>query len=64
MEDFMLAKAVSVIVASVLTVIALKRAMTMLKTMRQAKVRTQAPRDLRPTRLRQDPQTGVYYPEG
>ena len=59
----MLAKAVSVIVAGVLTVIAVRRALTMLKTLQHAKVRAEAPRDRQPTRLRQDPKTGVYYPE-
>ena len=58
----MLAKAVSVIVAGVLTVIALRRAMTMMKTMQKAKVRSQTPR-MPEKRLRQDPVTGVYYPE-
>jgi hypothetical protein len=63
MEGSMLAKAVSVIVAGVLTVIAVRRTLSMLKTMQHAKVRSQAPRGLEPTRLRQDPKTGVYYPD-
>jgi hypothetical protein len=62
MEGPMLAKAVSVIAAGVLTVITLRRAFTMMKSLQQAKVRAEAPRPPA-TRLRQDPNTGVYYPE-
>ena len=61
----MLAKAFSVIVAGVFTVIALKRAFTMFKALEKSKVRADAPPE-RPMvgRLRQDPVTGIYYPEG
>ena len=61
----MLAKAFSVIVAGVFTVIALKRMFTMFKALEKAKVRADAPRDRAVVgRLRQDPVTGIYYPEG
>ena len=59
----LIVRALSVLVAGVLTVFALKRMMAGLDT---AKVRVnpqQASRRRKVTRLRQDPRTGVYYPE-
>jgi hypothetical protein len=56
-------KAITVAVAGVLTVLAIRRVMNELEA---AKVRVRAkadPRSQRVTRLRQDPRTGVYYPE-
>ena len=56
-------KALTVLVAGVLTILALKR---MMGGLDGAKVRVkpkQADRPRKMTRLRQDPRTGVYYPE-
>ena len=56
-------KAITVAVAGVLTVLALRHVMNQLEA---AKVRVKAksdPRQRPVTRLRQDPRTGVYYPE-
>jgi hypothetical protein len=56
-------KAVAVIVAGLLTLFAVRRLMSELDAAK-VRVRTQDPRQPRPaTRLRQDPRTGVYYPE-
>jgi hypothetical protein len=56
-------KLLAVIVAGVLTVLTIRRVMQQLSAARvKAKVeRPAAPRAV--TRLRQDPRTGVYYPE-
>jgi hypothetical protein len=56
-------KAITVAVAGVLSLLALRHVM---KEFEAAKVRVRAktdPRQTRVTRLRQDPHTGVYYPE-
>jgi hypothetical protein len=56
-------KAITVAVAGLLTVLAVRQVMNGLEA---AKVRVRAktdPRNTRVTRLRQDPRTGVYYPE-
>lgn len=56
-------KAIAVAVAGVLTILAVRRVMRELEA---AKVRVKSaadPRGRRVTRLRQDPRTGVYYPE-
>ena len=56
-------RALTMLVAGALTIFALKRMMTSLDA---AKVRVkprQANRPRNTTRLRQDPRTGVYYPE-
>ncbi len=55
------AKAVSILLAGVLTVAAIRR---LLGAKQQAKARVQPDRNPHAvTRLRQDPRTGVYYPE-
>jgi hypothetical protein len=56
-------KLLAVVVAGVLTVLTIRRIMQQLSLARvKAKVeRPSAPRAV--TRLRQDPSTGVYYPE-
>jgi hypothetical protein len=56
-------KVLTLAVAGVLTVMTLKRIMDQF-LLQKSPVRAQAPRDPRTvTRLRQDPVTGVYYPE-
>jgi hypothetical protein len=56
-------KAVTLIVVGVLSVLAIRHVMQQVETAK-AKVRTSHRRDPRAvTRLRQDPRTGVYYPE-
>jgi hypothetical protein len=58
-----LVKAVTVIIAGCLSILALRHLMNGLEA---AKVRVRSRRDGEPrpvTRLRQDPRTGVYYPE-
>jgi hypothetical protein len=56
-------KIVTIAVVGVLTVITLKRMMDQLR-LQKSPVKAQTPRDTRTmTRLRQDPVTGVYYPE-
>jgi hypothetical protein len=56
-------KIVTIAVAGVLTVITLKRMMDQF-LLQKSPVKAQTPRDPRTmTRLRQDPVTGVYYPE-
>lgn len=55
------AKTVSIILAGVLTVAAVRRLMGAIGA---AKVRVQPKRNPHSvTRLRQDPRTGIYYPE-
>ena len=53
------AKVVTVLLASVLTVIAARRLM---REVEAAKVRVKPRQPNTVTRLRQDPATGVYYP--
>lgn len=56
-------KALTVIVTGILTLLALRHAMGELNA---AKVRVKAKQPQSPrtvTRLRQDPRTGIYYPE-
>ena len=56
-------KAVTIIAAGVLTLIG---ARYMMREVEAAKVRVRTPRSRHPramTRLRQDPRTGIYYPE-
>ena len=56
-------KAVTIVVAGILTLMAARHVM---REMEAAKVRVRASRRRDPravTRLRQDPRTGVYYPE-
>jgi hypothetical protein len=56
-------KILTIAVAGVLTVITLKRIMDQL-FLQRSPVKAQTPRDHRTVkRLRQDPVTGVYYPE-
>ena len=56
-------KILTVAVAGVLTVVTLKRIYEQLKS-QKARVRTSDPRRTPAvTRLRQDPKTGVYFPE-
>jgi len=56
-------KFLTIAVAGVLTVITLKRIMDQF-LLQKSPVRAQAPRNNPPvTRLRQDPVTGIYYPE-
>jgi len=55
------AKTVSILLAAVFTVAALRRLMAAFEA---AKAQVQPARNPPPlTRLRQDPRTGVYYPE-
>ena len=55
-------KLVTIVVACVLTVITVRKIMQL--TASAAKVKVARPTQPRAvTRLRQDPQTGVYYPE-
>jgi hypothetical protein len=56
-------KLLTIVVAGVLTVVTLKRVFQELEA-RKARVMTRNPDPPRAvTRLRQDPDTGVYYPE-
>jgi len=58
-------KLLTVFVAGVLTVVTLKRLFELLRAQRAVRVTTRKanpPHAVR--RLRQDPQSGVYYPEG
>jgi hypothetical protein len=56
-------KVLTIAVAGVLTVATLKRIMDQF-LLQKSPVKAQTPRDNRTvTRLRQDPVTGVYYPE-
>jgi hypothetical protein len=58
-------KLLTVLVAGVLTVVTLKRLVELLQAQRAVRVTTrQANPPNTVTRLRQDPQSGVYYPEG
>ena len=58
-------KLLTVLVAGVLTVVTLKRLFELLQAQRAVRVTTlQANPPNTVTRLRQDPQSGVYYPEG
>ena len=58
-------KLLTVSVAGVLTVVTLKRLFELLQAQRAVRVTTrQANPPNTVTRLRQDPQSGVYYPEG
>jgi hypothetical protein len=58
-------KLLTVLVAGVLTVVTLKRLFELLQAQRAVRVTTrQANPPSTVTRLRQDPQSGVYYPEG
>ena len=57
-------KALTIAVAGILTAAAIKQVMDSLNA---AKARVAARRPVNPravTRLRQDPKTGIYYPEG
>jgi hypothetical protein len=57
-------KAVTVIAAGVLSVLAMRRLM---ENVEAAKARVRVKPSTTPravTRLRQDPRTGIYYPEG
>jgi hypothetical protein len=56
-------KLLTLLVAGVLTVVTVRRVMQQMAAARiKAKADRPAPRAV--TRLRQDPKTGVYYPEG
>ena len=56
-------KVLTIVVAGVLTIITLKRVFQGLKSV-QARVKARNPeRPQGVTRLKQDPKTGVYYPE-
>jgi hypothetical protein len=58
-------KLLTVLVAGVLTVVTLKRLLELLQAQKAVRVTTrQANPPNTVTRLRQDPQSGVYYPEG
>ena len=58
-----LIKAVTVIVAGCLSILALRHLVSGLEAAR-VRVRARHDRDPRPVkRLRQDPRTGIYYPE-
>lgn len=60
----LLLKAVTVVIAGVLTALAVKHVMGEVEAAK-ARVRVKTADARRPvTRLRQDPRTGVYYPEG
>jgi hypothetical protein len=57
-------KLVTILVACVLTVLTVRKIMQQLSAS-TAKVKVARPNPQRTvTRLRQDPETGVYYPEG
>ena len=56
-------KVLTVLVAGILSLLAIRR---MMRELEAARVRVRAGQPPRPrsmTRLRQDPRTGVYYPE-
>lgn len=56
-------KAITVVVAGVLTLLAVRQILNQLEAAK-ARVRANTSNRQRPvTRLRQDPRTGVYYPE-
>jgi hypothetical protein len=56
-------KLVTIVVACVLTVLTVRKIMQLTASAAKVKVaRPSQPRSV--TRLRQDPATGVYYPEG
>jgi hypothetical protein len=62
-EERLMLKLVTILVACVLTVLTLRKIMQL--TASAAKVRVARPTQPRAVRrLRQDPDTGVYYPEG
>jgi hypothetical protein len=54
------AKIVTVVLASVLTVVAARRLMSEVNA---AKARVKPRQDNKVTKLRQDPSTGIYYPD-
>ena len=56
-------KALTVLIAGVLTIFVLRRMMAGLDTAKARVKPRQASRPRKVTRLRQDPRTGVYYPE-
>ena len=59
-----LLKALSIVIAGLLSLLALKH---MIREMEAVKVRTHSRQTRAPqtrVRLRQDPRTGIYYPEG
>ena len=56
-------KLVTIVVACVLTVLTVRKIMQQLSAS-AAKVKVAPPARRTVTRLRQDPRTGVYYPEG
>ena len=59
----MMLKLVTIVVACVLTVMTVRKIMQLSASAVKAKVvRPTQPRAV--TRLRQDPRTGIYYPEG
>lgn len=56
-------KAITVVVAGVLTIMAVRQIMNQVEAAK-ARVKSNSGQRQRPmTRLRQDPRTGVYYPE-
>jgi len=55
-------KLVTIVVACVLTVITVRKIMQLTSAAKVKVARPTQPRAV--TRLRQDPKTGVYYPEG
>jgi hypothetical protein len=56
-------KALTVIVAGILTILALRHLMRQVEAAKvRVKVKAQNHRRT-PTRLRQDPRTGIYYPD-
>jgi hypothetical protein len=56
-------RALTIAVAGLVTAVVLKRAVAAIQAIQTAP-KPQPTRDLRPaTRLKQDPATGVYYPE-
>jgi hypothetical protein len=56
-------KLVTVVVACVLTVLTIRKIMQQISAS-TAKVKVARPQQRAVTRLREDPRTGVYYPEG
>jgi hypothetical protein len=56
-------KLVTIVVACVLTVLTVRKIMQLTASAAKVKVGRPAPQRA-VTRLRQDPSTGVYYPEG
>jgi hypothetical protein len=57
-------KLLTVFVAGVLTMVTLKRVFELLQAQKARVTTRQANPPRTVTRLRQDPQSGVYYPEG